>query len=414
MSSLLRRFGWLVLPVLAIAIFTVEAIAEAGRHPLSVGLRYGAPWWAALLAMSVAIGLARLAPWVSMGLVTAVLVGQVLFPAGIFSVFGMYLPILVIVGVASATLRGRARVVVLAFALGAGISVAGLLCGWVRVDLVWPLGPDPESEGFVATVQTNRAIIFATLAALGAAAWGVGVFVGSWLAGRDALARTSDELQRAEVATTVASERERIAQDVHDIMAHSLSVILAQADGARSLADERPDAMAQSLATIATAARTSLTEVRMLIETLVSEPDGRATPTIDDLDPLIERMQDAGLSIAVERYGQPMGLAAVQELAVYRIVQEALTNALKHGGSGTSTRIVLDSRGGGVMVSVASSGVRPPATRAGETAAGGRGLHGMRERARLAGGWLETGPDDDAPGGYLVTAFIPAAQAVLA
>lgn len=415
MSSLLHRSGWLLLPVLGIAVFTVDALAEAGRHPLSVGLRYGVPWWAALLALSVAVGLARLAPWVSMGLVTALLVGQVLFPPGIFDVAGMYLPILVIVGVAAATLRGRARVVVLGFALGAGVAVAGLVGWWNGFDELWPFSPDPESAGFVATVLANRAIIFVAFAALGAAAWGVGVLVGSWTAGRDALARAGDELRRAEVATTVAGERERITQDVHDIMAHSLSVILAQADGARSLADERPEAMSQSLATIAASARTSLTEVRMLIETLVSEPDGRSLPVIADLDPLIDRMRDAGLAVAVERYGEPDGLTATQELAVYRIVQEALTNALKHGGAAAGARVVLDARGGGMTIAVSSGGGGAASEAAPPEQGGGRGLHGMRERARLAGGWLESGPDDsDGVAGYLVTAFIPAAQAVLA
>jgi signal transduction histidine kinase len=415
MSSLLHRFDWLLLPLLGVAIFTVGAFAEAGRHPLSVGLRYGVPWWAALLALSVAVGLAHLAPWVSMGLVTSLLIGQVLFPAGIFDVAGMYLPILVVIATSAATLRGRARVVVLGFALGAGISVAGIVCWWVGFDELWPLGPAPESDGFVAAVLTNRAIIFVSFALLGAAAWGVGVLIGSWAAGRDALARTSDDLRRAEVATTVAGERERIAQDVHDIMAHSLSVILAQADGARSLAEERPEAMSQSLETIAASARTSLTEVRMLIETLVSEPDGRSTPAIDDLDPLIARMRDAGLAVEVERYGEPDGLTATQELAVYRIVQEALTNALKHGGAGASARVVLDARGGGMMIAVSSSGDVSSAATAPTEAGGGRGLHGMRERAGLAGGWLESGPDENAAAdGYLVTAFIPAAQAVLA
>ncbi|MFK3669628.1 sensor histidine kinase [Leifsonia aquatica] len=413
MSSLLHRFGWLFLPILGAAIFAVDALAEAGRHPLSLGLRYGVPWWAALLALSVAVGLARLAPWVSMGLVTALLIGQVLFPAGIFDVAGMYLPILVVVAAAAATLHGRARVVVLGFAMGAGISVAGIACWWVGFEELWPVGPDPTSDGFVATVLTNRAIIFVSFAMLGAAAWGVGVLVGSWWAGRDALARTSDELRRAETETIVAGERERIAQDVHDIMAHSLSVILAQADGARSLADERPEAMAQSLETIASSARSSLTEVRMLIETLVAEPDGRAAPAVGDVDELVDRMRGAGLSIGVERYGEPVGLTATQELAVYRIVQEALTNALKHGGSGASARVVLDARGGGMMVSVASTGGEPVDAAARESG-GGRGLHGMRERARLAGGWLDAGPDEEEGGGFLVTAFIPAAQAVLA
>ena len=185
-------------------------------------------------------------------------------------------------------------------------------------------------------------------------------------------------------------------------MAHSLSVILAQADGARFLADERPEAVPASLATIAETARTSLTEVRVLIETLVSDPQGHSTPALADLEELVQRLRDAGLRVELERFGEVDGLTAAQELAAYRIVQEGLTNALKHGGRGAAARVVLDARAPGLALTVSSTGRAAVAAQP-----GGRGLHGMRERARLAGGWLEAG-EDDAPGGYLVTGYIPA------
>jgi signal transduction histidine kinase len=292
------------------------------------------------------------------------------------------------------------RVAALVFAVGAGLSTAGLLAWWLGIGRGDPAG---------------RTMFFVLCSAAGAVAWLVGTLIGVWGRKRDGeheLARATAELRLAETETIVATERERIAQDVHDIMAHSLSVILAQADGSRALSTERPEVMAQSLETIAASARSSLTEVRMLIETLVAEPDGRATPAVGDLDALVERMRDAGLSTEVERYSEAAGLTAAQELAVYRIVQEALTNALKHGGSGASARLVLDARGGGMMVSVASSAGEHAEADTPESGSG-RGVHGMRERARLAGGWLDAGPDDEA-GSYLVTAFIPAAQAVLA
>jgi signal transduction histidine kinase len=195
---------------------------------------------------------------------------------------------------------------------------------------------------------------------------------------------------------------------VHDIMAHSLSVILAQADGARLLAEDRPSAVAPSLATIADTARSSLTEVRMLIETLVGSPSGGEHPGLGDLDDLVRRLADSGLSLSVERFGGTGDLTPAQQLAVYRIVQEALTNALKHAGPGASARLALDAREDGVSLSVASRPADPSRTPP-EPSAAGRGLVGMRERARLAGGWLDAGPDDDVPGGYLVTAYLPAA-----
>ncbi|MFF2053079.1 sensor histidine kinase [Leifsonia sp. NPDC058194] len=406
MRSFLLRSRWLLEPVIAVVYFTFWAMAEVGRHQLGPGtLRTTVPFWTALLLVAVAIGLSRLQPIVAMAVATAVLFGQLLFPAGIFDEPLAYLGYAVVILVVSATVEGRMRVGALVFAVGAGLSIAGLLAWWLGVG---------RADG------SARASFFVLCAAAGAVAWLIGTLIGVWGRKRDGeheLARATAELRVAESETIIAEERERIAQDVHDIMAHSLSVILAQADGARALAGERPQAMSQSLETIAVAARTSLTEVRMLIETLVAEPDGGSTPAVDDLEPLIDRMRDAGLSVSVERYGEPDGLTAVQELAVYRIVQEGLTNALKHGGADATARVVLDARGGGMTISVASSCAAAPPD-AGGTADGGRGLHGMRERARLAGGWLEAGPDDgdgsDDGHGYLVTAFIPRVQAVSA
>ncbi|CAM5283133.1 sensor histidine kinase [Leifsonia shinshuensis] len=241
--------------------------------------------------------------------------------------------------------------------------------------------------------------------------WLIGTLIGVWSRKRSSemeLARATSDLRAAETEAVVAEERERIAQDVHDIMAHSLSVILAQADGARLLAEERPAAVAPSLATIASTARSSLTEVRVLIETLVGTPDGPAHPGTDDLDELVSRLSGSGLTVTMERFGDGGGLTAAQELAVYRIVQEGLTNALKHAGPGAVVRVALDGRDDGMALSIAS---RPDAS-AGAPApanAAGRGLIGMRERARLAGGWLDAGEDDDVPGGFLVTAYLPAA-----
>jgi signal transduction histidine kinase len=399
MSTLLHRSRWLFEPVVAVAFFVFWAMAEVGRHQIAPGmLRGSVPFWAALLALSVAIGVSRLQPIVAMSVATAVLIGQLFFPAGIFDEPLAYLGFAIVTVVVSATVRGRMRIAALVFGVGAGLSTAGLLSWW--------LGVGRDDYG-------SRTFFFILCTAAGVVAWLIGTLIGMWGRSRDgelALARTTEELRAAETETIIAGERERIAQDVHDIMAHSLSVILAQADGARSLGGEKPEAMAQSLETIASSARTSLTEVRMLIEGLVADPEAAATPAVVDIDGLVERMRAAGLTVELDRYGEAEGLTATQELAVYRIVQEALTNALKHAGTGSSARIALDARGGGLMVSVSSLG----ADAAPSDQAGGRGLHGMRERARLAGGWLEAGPDDDTEGGFLVTAFIPAAQAVAA
>lgn len=393
MRELIDRGRWLAEPVVAIAFFVLWAIASVGTHQILPGmLRSVLPFWAFLLLLSVAIGCARLQPVVSMAAATVALISQLILPSAPEP--AIYLGFGVVVLIVSATVRGRWSVVALAFAIGAGVSIAGLLCYIYGVDRDEP---------------ALRPTLFVALPFVSAFLWLTGTYIGLRRRAADdrvALAQAATELERAEVDATVTEERERIAQDVHDIMAHSLSVILAQADGARFVSDERPEAVPASLATIAETARTSLTEVRVLIETLVSDPQGHSTPALADLDDLVQRLRDAGLGVELERFGEPDGFTPAQELAAYRIVQEGLTNALKHGGRGATARVVLDARSPGLALTISSVGRAAVAVQP-----GGRGLHGMRERARLAGGWLEAGEDDDTPGGYLVTGYIPAGLA---
>jgi signal transduction histidine kinase len=158
---------------------------------------------------------------------------------------------------------------------------------------------------------------------------------------------------------------------------------------------------------IAGSARASLSEVRILIESLVAEPEGHSNPTIESIDELLERMRGAGLAVTIDRFGYSRALTPGQQLAVYRIVQEALTNALKHAGSEPSARITLDWRGPGLALNISSTGTLVTADEAPDSGTRTtRGLYGMRERARLAGGWLTSGADDEGEL-YLVTAFIP-------
>lgn len=397
MRSLLLRSRWLLEPAIAVVFFVFWAIALVGRNQLGPGLlRAEGPFWAALLLLACAIGLSRLSPIIAMSTATAVLIGQLLFPAGIFDDPLVYLGYGIVALVAAATVHGRMRVVAFAFAVGAGVSVAGLVA--------WAFGVGHADAA-------ARVLLFVLCATAGAIAWLIGTLIAVWVQSHrreSELEHATSQLRVAEAEALVASERERIAQDVHDIMAHSLSVILAQADGARLLADDRPSAVAPSLATIADTARSSLTEVRVLIETLVGSPTDVVHPGVGDIDDLVRRLSESGLSVSVERFGSEDGLTPAQQLAVYRIAQEALTNALKHAGRGASARLSLDARDDGIALSVASHPAEgAPAPPPGSA---GRGLIGMRERARLAGGWLDAGPDDDVPGGYLVTGYIPAGR----
>lgn len=193
-------------------------------------------------------------------------------------------------------------------------------------------------------------------------------------------------------------------------MAHSLAVIVAQADGALFLGKKRPAAVTESLKAIAQSARDSLGELRVLLESLSSTPEGHSYPSLANVDERLERMRGAGLTVSDEGFGEPKILTAGQELAVYRILQESLTNALKHSGTDAFVRITLDWRGPGLALSVVSlSGVELlPA----EPSHISRGITGMTERARLAGGWLSAALDADDPRCFIVTAYIPTTSVV--
>jgi signal transduction histidine kinase len=125
-------------------------------------------------------------------------------------------------------------------------------------------------------------------------------------------------------------------------------------------------------------------------------------PGVDDLPDLLEGMRSTGLLVGITELGQSSSLASVQQLALYRIVQESLTNALRHRGRGTVVAVVLDWRGPGLSILIESSGGAPSELAADRL---GRGVIGMRERAHVAGGWLTVGLDDD--GVHRVSGFMP-------
>ncbi|MGO4229268.1 sensor histidine kinase [Arthrobacter sp. YAF34] len=249
--------------------------------------------------------------------------------------------------------------------------------------------------------------LFALLLLIAAASAAVGLALalyqerGSLFRART-MAQTS--LREAEVDLIVEQERTRIARDLHDVLAHSLAVIAAQADGTRYLSTDQPKAVLNALENISTSARSALVDAQRVIEGV--RDDGMVTPQpgLNDVALLVERMQGS-LAIEQSESGAPVELSAGQQLAVFRIIQECLTNALKHGGRGTTVRLHLDWSGPGLTLHVAS-GI-PAAAEGPDPAAEtrvGRGLAGMRERAHLAGGWLTAGPDGEQ---YRVTVFIP-------
>jgi signal transduction histidine kinase len=205
-----------------------------------------------------------------------------------------------------------------------------------------------------------------------------------------------------EAKRAVTDERLRIAQELHDVVAHSMGVIAVQAGVGEHVIDQDPAEAKRALAAIATTSRSTLTEIRRLLGVL-REHDGAAhapAPGLADLGKLVANLGDAGLKVDVCRNGEALDLPAGVDLTAYRIVQEGLTNVLKHAGPATAA-VVVTYEPDAVRLEVTDDGrgINARAT------PGGHGLLGMRERVAVYGGTLETGPRNG--GGYQVVAYLP-------
>ncbi|MFP7833074.1 sensor histidine kinase [Marisediminicola sp. LYQ134] len=247
------------------------------------------------------------------------------------------------------------------------------------------------------------AFIFVAFLALFLVAWGAGLLSKTFSQSRaNTLARAVAELERARarVDVVVEQERTRIARDMHDVVAHSLAVVIAQADGARYARHADPAAVDSSLTAISTTAREALADVRVLLGQLRDDQQAGPQPVLDDLDRLIAQVRSSGLDVEVSSTGEQHVMSTGAQLAVYRIVQEALTNALRHADTSTAARLSFEWTPDSVRLTIVSA-LREPLVHALDL---GHGLAGMRERAALAGGDLEVTHDDAR---FTVAAIIP-------
>ncbi len=216
------------------------------------------------------------------------------------------------------------------------------------------------------------------------------------------LAREQDS--RAQLAAL--AERSRIAREMHDIVAHSLSVMVALADGAAATADRDPDRTRDALNQLADTGRSALGDMRALLSVL-REDEGvteglQPAPGSRDLSVLIDRFRAAGLPIRYSVTGIPPAHPA-RELTIYRIIQEALTNVLRYADSPSTVEVAIDYAPAETLLAVSDNGRRGPSNRPSEGA--GRGIIGMGERAALHGGRASSGPLPD--GGWAVRAVLP-------
>jgi signal transduction histidine kinase len=219
------------------------------------------------------------------------------------------------------------------------------------------------------------------------------------------------EQQRAsEAARVVAEERQRIARELHDVVAHGLSVIVLQAGGAQRILERRPDEARTALTAIEGASRQALLDMRRMLGVLGGddEADRSPSPSLDRLGGLLEQVRAAGLPVELAVSGQPRALDPALELSAYRIVQEALTNALKHA-RGAHARVQLDYGSADLELRIEDAGGAGGSEPV-EAAHPGRGLDGMRQRAATVGGELEAARTAT---GFLVRARLPFAASAL-
>jgi signal transduction histidine kinase len=211
-----------------------------------------------------------------------------------------------------------------------------------------------------------------------------------------------------QASLAVADERARVAREMHDLVGHHVSVIVGLADGGGLLASSRGEQAAEPLRLIGETGRLALDDLRRVLGVLRDngdDPELQPQPGIADLDQLLPHVRAAGVTVSYHSAGDLRWLGPGRQLAVYRIVQEALTNSLKHAGAATSIQVVLRVTDAEAEVSVRDSGPPDGSPAPGPAGHPGQGLVGIVERAALAGGSAEAGPTDG--GGWLVHAVLP-------
>ncbi|MER7420103.1 histidine kinase [Micromonospora peucetia] len=364
-------------------------------------------------------------------------------------------------GGGKATLVGVAMAVALLFRRAHPSVVAAVVAALALVQVAAGWGPlvfdvavlialysvvkyaDRLRDGILAGIGAAVGVVLAGLQTQAVIAWWAaaiyyGLATGAvWLVGLNVRTRrfyvlsleeraaTLEREREAEARAAVAGERTRIARELHDVVAHSMAVMIVQADGARFTLDRDPETARQAVKVVADTGRQALEEMRRLVGVLrePSAPDAGAGPgaagepggagmtadpehrrlALAELPALLDRFRAAGLQVRHTVTGEPAQLPPGLELTVYRVVQEGLTNALKHAGVGAGVEVTLAHADDAVVVRVVDDGRgRPPVSPA---PSGGHGLVGMRERVGVYDGSLTAGPR--LAGGWQVEARLP-------
>ena len=358
----------------------------------------GAPIIIVVFGMAVTYALHRYSPLLSLIIAWTTVVVQLSFNlAPDFA----NLAILVMLFATSAYADKALRWVGLGSAvLGAAVATVYLLTqGYVTAG---------SATGIVSQMVSNlpRILLIGTASFIGftilfVLSWTLGLLYRTLIESRAkgaAAQRARVDAQEAEREVAIEQERSRIARDMHDVVAHSLAVVIAQADGARYAMHTDAGAADEALATISSTAREALGDVRLLLGQLRHNQGEVPQPVLADLERLFEQLRSSGLDVRKVESGEPHPLGTGQQLAVYRIVQESLTNALRHGADPKEALVRFEWTENALEFEVANvfTTMNP---------SGGHGIDGMRERAVLAGGTFSAEPRGDI---FVITTTIPA------
>jgi signal transduction histidine kinase len=373
--------GGMVLDTVVAGLLLALMVAELAAKTLEPGEQPSGPVaYALAAAITLPYAVHRRYPLLATGVSTAAVVA---YSFGHFTAFPGYAMFALLFGVSRHADRRRATAT-----LGAVVTA-----------LAVALSVQPPSVVTPSTwVSTGLAVLVAWL--LGE---NLRVRQARWSALEERARRL--EFEREERARqAVGEERLRIARELHDVVAHSMSVVAVQAGMANHVIDSRPDLARQALTTVETTSRAALVEMRRLLGVLRQgdEPSASLAPApgLGEVPELVAQLGEAGLAVEVQVAGESAGIPDGVDLSAFRIVQEGLTNVLRHGGPRAKVDIAYP--GESVVIQISDDG------RLGHTRRSpgvGHGLIGMRERVAVFGGHLDAGPRPD--GGFRVAATLP-------
>ena len=385
LTKRLRTGHWVAIDAVLSVLFATVFLVGSTRPA------YGIPLWVAYLlalASTLPAAVRRFWPLPVLGVVLAASVTAMAIGTGkdpsVVVAFVLYL----------VALRYPRRIAVAALATALALTAAGVVAG---------------GAALIHATDSGTASRLAASAAVIAAGWVIGAAVRqqrAYTAGLAEQAERRAHAQLAEARRAVTEERLRIARELHDVVAHSLSLIAVQAGVGNYVASTRPDEAVRALGSIEAASRGALGEMRRLLDLLrdgdPAGPDLAPAHRLADLGQLITGTADAGVTVQLEVHGSQRDLEPGADLAAYRIVQEALTNVVKHAHT-TACRVVVTYQPHAVSVEITDDGRGAPAGSA--PAYPGHGIAGMAERAGLYGGELQAGPLPG--GGFRVAARLP-------